>query len=88
MGGGALKVEATHLRVLPLPALISKDTTKLAEFGRRLAALPKMPEPLDALRAIDKVVADRVAGALNLGKHQVLGALSAVSEDLQAKRKR
>jgi hypothetical protein len=88
MGGGALKVEATHLRVLPLPSLSNEDTIKLATLGRRLSKLPRTPEPLDVLRAIDQVVAGRVANVLNLDKHRVLGALNAVCEALRAQRRR
>jgi hypothetical protein len=37
MGGGALKVEATHLRRLPLPVLPTETHVTLSDLGRRLA---------------------------------------------------
>ena len=37
MGGGALKLEATHLRSLPVPVLSSKAWGRLAALGKRLA---------------------------------------------------
>lgn len=38
MGGGALKLEATHLRSLPVPALPAKEWRRLASLGAKLAA--------------------------------------------------
>jgi hypothetical protein len=37
MGGGALKVEATHLRALPVPAPTERLITSLQALGKRLA---------------------------------------------------
>lgn len=41
MGGGALKLEATHLRSLPAPTLSTKDWRRLKKLGSRLAAVPE-----------------------------------------------
>lgn len=38
LGGGALKLEATHIRQVPIPALSDHDCEKLAALGQRLAA--------------------------------------------------
>jgi hypothetical protein len=38
LGGGALKLEATHIRQVPIPALSDRDCERLATLGQRLAA--------------------------------------------------
>ncbi len=38
LGGGALKLEATHIRQVPIPALSDRDCERLAALGQRLAA--------------------------------------------------
>jgi hypothetical protein len=45
LGGGALKLEATHLRRLPLPRLAASDFTMLDVWGRGMAADPKALAP-------------------------------------------
>lgn len=57
MGGGALKVEATHLRRMPLPRLGAEAETALAECGRRLA---HDGSPAPVVDFIDEVVADLI----------------------------
>lgn len=38
LGGGALKLEATHVRQVPIPALSDSDCERLAALGHQLAA--------------------------------------------------
>ncbi|UGV28521.1 hypothetical protein E0H22_24405 [Rhodopseudomonas boonkerdii] len=38
LGGGALKLEATHIRQVPIPALSDRDRERLAALGQQLAA--------------------------------------------------
>lgn len=38
LGGGALKLEATHIRQVPIPALSDRDCERLATLGQQLAA--------------------------------------------------
>lgn len=38
LGGGALKLEATHIRQVPIPALSERDCERLAALGQQLAA--------------------------------------------------
>lgn len=38
LGGGALKLEATHIRQVPVPSLSDRDCQKLAALGQQLAA--------------------------------------------------
>ena len=59
MGGGALKVEATHLRRLPLPRLSDEQRTALTTAGKRLTR---------NARAMQAVVDDVVCGAVCAGK--------------------
>ena len=67
MGGGALKLEATHLRSLPVPLLSAKVWRRLAALGAKLAdAIPS--KRASVVRAIDETIcramfgADRCAG--------------------------
>ena len=57
MGGGALKVEAAHLRRLPLPELTENALHSLHEFGAMLCALPPGMVGAEILTRIDEVVA-------------------------------
>ena len=38
LGGGALKLEATHIRQVPIPPLSDWDCERLAELGKQMAA--------------------------------------------------
>lgn len=51
LGGGALKLEATHIRQIPLPVLSDADCRKLDTLGQRLAA-----SDYAALADIDRLV--------------------------------
>lgn len=54
MGGGALKVEAAHLRRLPVPPLGPEQIRKLSELGEKLA---KEDDAQRMLAAVDDVIA-------------------------------
>lgn len=51
LGGGALKLEATHIRQIPIPAFSEADCRKLDVLGQRLAR-----SDLSALPDIDQLV--------------------------------
>ena len=78
MGGGALKVEATHLASFPIPVFSARSAQKLASLGRKLAsATTKNVAELRA--AIDALVYATVfgsAGILN-GARDIATALEA-----------
>lgn len=54
MGGGALKLEATHLRRLPIPRLPEDQIRKMDELGRLFPA--KSVESSSVLNEIDQIV--------------------------------
>jgi len=51
LGGGALKLEATHIRQIPIPVFSDTDCAKLGALGQRLAA-----SDYAALAHIDRLV--------------------------------
>jgi hypothetical protein len=58
MGGGALKLEATHLRRLPIPHLKEGEIHQLAQLGKHLPVPP--PGPPQLLDAIDEVIINAI----------------------------
>ena len=58
MGGGALKVEAAHLRRLPVPAFNEEQLCKLSRHGDELAARAEHAEAESALNSINAIVAE------------------------------
>lgn len=79
MGGGALKVEATHLRRLPVPEFTPDEWRTLALLGRNFLSSAR-PEEID-----------RFIGEVLFGRHPTvpeLTALSALSAEGSARRKR
>lgn len=60
MGGGALKVEASHLRRLPVPELSDDVVARLDKCGREFARL-QFGEEADVLREIDASLASSLA---------------------------
>lgn len=66
LGGGALKVEATDLRRLPLPDLGPAHIARLSELGRKLAT----SRSAELLRVLD----DAVACMVIPGRTRTLGA--------------
>jgi len=67
MGGGALKVEATHLKKIPVPELNPGDWSQLSIFGKQLAG-GGHDNVAGVLDAIDKVVVSRLTGSKDLKK--------------------
>lgn len=67
MGGGALKVEATHLRRLPLPRLSKQQRTTLTKAGGRLTRNASTTQA-----AIDDIVVDAVCA----GRPRLAGKLA------------
>lgn len=76
MGGGALKVEATHLRRFPVPETPDAAIGELNTLGEKLRTLPTRKSALEILAQIDDVVCrtlgcdKRSAGVLR----EILGA--------------
>ncbi len=58
MGGGALKVEAAHLRRFPVPVFNEEQLCKLSRHGDELAAVAERAEVEAALNTINAVVAE------------------------------
>lgn len=58
MGGGALKVEATHLRRFPVPAFHEEQLCKLSRYGDELAAAAEHAEVEAVLNDINAVVGE------------------------------
>jgi hypothetical protein len=59
MGGGALKVEASHIKRLPIPAMSPRQWGSLASLGRRLASAE---DHSAALLRIDRALAEAASG--------------------------
>lgn len=65
MGGGALKLEATHLRRLPVPKLSSSEFERISEIARNG---PKEPHlSAEGLNGIDIIIVKGILG----GRHDV-----------------
>jgi hypothetical protein len=62
MGGGALKVEAAHLRRLPVPRLDANDWKTLSGLGRKLASANTAGKRKKTLERVDDVVASFMLG--------------------------
>jgi tRNA G10 N-methylase Trm11 len=58
MGGGALKVEATHLRRFPVPAFNEEQRCELSRHGDELAGVAEYSEVEAVLNSINNVVAE------------------------------
>jgi len=86
MGGGALKVEAAHLRILPLPRLDTDSITRLQSIGADLARLPTSDSASSLFHQIDAVVVDYLATVLGLDKARVLGSLCSLAKQSAASR--
>jgi hypothetical protein len=81
MGGGALKLEASHLRRLPIPEITPETWKTLDELGRQLINGAKS---LDVRTSIDKVVVGEIFDGRDV--EQKLAALTAMQRSLLAKR--
>lgn len=76
LGGGALKVEATDLRRLPLPALAPGEITRLEDLGRKWRRRPEgtVKDEIDAL------IATAISSAYpNVDVRQILRDLARLS---------
>src|SRR5690606_12632224 len=49
LGGGALKLEATHIRQVPVPPLSDSDCQTLEALGQQLASAPSAQHQIDML---------------------------------------
>jgi hypothetical protein len=78
MGGGALKVEAAHLRKLPIPAFTSAEWGRLSEMGKVLS------EQATGLECIDRLVANALTGSTVVGDS--LAALNRLASEAQIRR--
>jgi len=73
LGGGALKLEATHLRRLPIPHLSRADFDQLSRLGRDLAC---SKDSLATIRLIDTLMLKVLVGSKQLAaKYSELIAL-------------
>ncbi|MBI2864379.1 MAG: hypothetical protein HYX94_07440 [Chloroflexi bacterium] len=88
LGGGALKVEATHLRMLPVPKLDRDTIAQLRGLGQELAQALHSTAMPNALKAIDKVVCSQMAGLFGIEGARLLSILNSLVDDLQERRRR
>jgi hypothetical protein len=61
MGGGALKLEATHLRTLPIPKFSASTLSKLSRLGKSLSRITGQ-RTHEVRVAIDEIVAREIYG--------------------------
>ncbi len=83
MGGGALKLEATHIRKLPIPKFTAADWLHLADLGNRLTVY-RSPETV--LMKIDQIVVNALVGSK--ASSQTLNTLRQINETCLRARKR
>lgn len=81
MGGGALKVEAAHLRRLPLPLMSSDGWERMAALGREMARGSQ-----GAKETADRAVTAAILGRMPKEYEQV--ALSELAENAKLRRSR
>ena len=87
MGGGALKVEAAHLRLLPIPFINSECIGQLADLGRNLARCRKQDQNVPSiLKLIDQVVINKLATIFRIDTNRISDVLNVTSMDLRAQR--
>ena len=61
MGGGALKVEAAHLRLLPIPVFSSTELKSLEKLGSTLSKTRRGATDRKVLDEIDVLFASHIA---------------------------
>jgi len=66
MGGGALKLEAAHIRKLPIPIFAPDQLLLLSELGRKLV---KGKRYVGTIAEINKIVAVAIFGNNNIGEN-------------------
>lgn len=64
MGGGALKVEAAHLKRLPVPNLSSDSLRRLHKIGKKLQKIDHNAEK-DLLKKINRIVSEPLSSERN-----------------------
>ncbi|WP_047482246.1 Eco57I restriction-modification methylase domain-containing protein [Vibrio campbellii] len=84
MGGGALKVEATHLRRLPFPPLEAHTLSELNVLGKELARLASDTQIIPLFERIDILVASASLGRKASDEDVI--ALRALAETGRSKR--
>ena len=84
MGAGALKLEATHLRELPIPVLSPEGWEHLDKLGQALASAPAS-ECTPILRRIDETVVAAVYG-VDVNATEVASACDALATLLKSLR--
>jgi hypothetical protein len=62
MGGGALKVEAAHLRRLPVPKMNTEAISRLSDLGKRLARAKTAKTIHGLMEKIDATLASAALG--------------------------
>jgi hypothetical protein len=84
LGGGALKLEAAHLRHLPVPEFSDADRAELARLGAKLS-----PDDLATLAKVDAVIL-RALGIAELSESlsSIAGKLTDVGQRLRGQRQR
>lgn len=85
MGGGALKVEASHLRRIPLPALTDGARQDLSRLGQSLISVGS-GKAEDLLGEVDRVVAACLVGPDRAA--ELVTALQAILAERRAERAR
>lgn len=83
MGGGALKVEATHLRRFPVPALTDKQLYELSQLGDELVIKSTSTEVKTVLNRINAVVA--TAFGCSLEAIEELQKIAQIGQERRAK---
>src|SRR5690606_12521919 len=58
MGGGALKLEATHLRRLPVPQVTQDEIQRLDQLGKHLSVATASPASI--LHEVDEIIINAI----------------------------
>jgi hypothetical protein len=85
MGGGALKIEAAHLRRMPVPMLDEQNREKLSILGKTIAESGNSLDITDTMMEIDNLIASALLGRPVRNSEQE--ALCALAEVGRKKRK-
>lgn len=89
MGGGALKVEAAHLRLLPVPHINPKCIRQLADLGQHLAKCRRQDQNVpNTLEQIDQIIINKLTTIFRVDVNRISDTLTAISMDLRAQRQR
>jgi hypothetical protein len=86
LGGGALKVEAAHLRRLPIPDLGTETWQELSLLGQRLAVAQPVAAASSVLAKIDTLIIGDLVGPARVEK--ALSGMKQLLEERLASRSR